>query len=149
MAGRVVATFSSSFLVSLACALVLLSLAPAGGSVKLVQAQEQVTFRLILATVYYLLYVSPGDCSSFLCAFAEDLVRGETLVGQSNSHRQLGLRLLSGGLQRAAAERRLLRPGYPHLPCFHRHEPLLPGDGQEQVELLLRQLGARRDDRPE
>ncbi|CAL9063818.1 unnamed protein product, partial [Musa banksii] len=82
-------------------------------------------------------------------AGTEDLVRGETLVGQSNSHRQLGLRLLSGGLQRAAAERRLLRPRYPHLPCFHRHEPLLPGDGQEQVELLLRQLGARRDDRPE
>nr|XP_018680485.1 PREDICTED: major pollen allergen Ole e 10-like [Musa acuminata subsp. malaccensis] len=44
MAGRVVATFSSSFLVSLTCALLLLSLTPAGGSVKLVQAQEQKTW---------------------------------------------------------------------------------------------------------
>ncbi|KAJ8497910.1 hypothetical protein OPV22_008462 [Ensete ventricosum] len=43
MAGRVEAASSSTFLPSLTCALLLLSLTP-GGSMKLVQAQEQKTW---------------------------------------------------------------------------------------------------------
>ncbi|CAL9072137.1 unnamed protein product, partial [Musa textilis] len=54
MAGRVEAAFSS-FLVSLAFALLLVSLWSrcSGGLVRLAQAQEQVNFRLITATVCY------------------------------------------------------------------------------------------------
>ena len=77
------------------------------------------------------------------------MVRGEAFFRRSHPHREPELRLLSSGLQHPAAGVRMFLPRQPHLPRLHRHEPLLPVQGPELLELLLQELGPRRDDRPQ
>lgn len=87
---------------------------------------------------------------SVLCLFIENSVRGEAFVRRCDADSELELRMLAAAGLRCAMNRlRLRTPGQPHRPLLRRIEPLLLDRRQALLELLLQQLRACDEDRPQ
>lgn len=78
----------------------------------------------------------PPDCD----CWAENMVRGKTIIRPGDVAGKPELRVLAGGLSGPTQGLPLLRPGQSAQPCLHCHESLLPGQGQEPLELRLQSL---------
>ncbi|KAK8967722.1 hypothetical protein KSP40_PGU018010 [Platanthera guangdongensis] len=63
------------------------------------------------------------------------MVHCEAYVRRRYSAHKHQLRMLAGGLWVDTGVRPLFLPRYAHLPRIFRHEFVLPGQGQEHLEL--------------
>ncbi|KAK8954676.1 hypothetical protein KSP39_PZI001872 [Platanthera zijinensis] len=63
------------------------------------------------------------------------MVHCEAFLRRRYSAHKYQLRVLAGGLRLDTGRRPLFRPRFAHLPRVCRHEFVLPGQGQEHLEL--------------